>query len=132
MPRSPERAEDRHERTPGLEFIEQADPDLDLRGPGQSRFGAEQRQGGVATSIPDPDLVAHNGEWTPSNTETAACGPGEALLGSGFNFSAPSNGQTSLLKMLPVINGPAHGVVGQFMSDTGGTTGAQVLAICLK
>jgi hypothetical protein len=86
----------------------------------------------VATPIADRDQVAHNGEWTPSDTEVAACGAGEYLIGGGFAFNGPSNNETSLLKMLPVINGPAHGVTGQFTSDAGGTTGAQVFAICLK
>jgi hypothetical protein len=86
----------------------------------------------VAKAIPDPDQAPHNGEWTASNEEVAVCGAGEALLGGGFGFSGPSNGQSSLLKMLPVINGQAHGMVGQFMSDAGGAVSGEVLAICLK
>jgi hypothetical protein len=37
--------------------------------------------------------VAHNGEWKGSNTEDALCGPEETLLGSGFAFTTPSNGE---------------------------------------
>jgi len=86
----------------------------------------------VSKQIPDPDQIAHNGEWTPSNTELAACGAGEALLGGGFTFDGLSKGESQLLKLLPVINGPAHAMEGQFMSDTGGTVPGQVYAICLK
>lgn len=86
----------------------------------------------VAKQIPDPDPVPHNGEWTVSNTELAACGAGEALLGGGFTFDGLSKGESQLLKLLPVINGPAHAMEGQFMSDTGGAVPGQVYAICLK
>jgi len=47
----------------------------------------------VLKPIGDLDTVAHNGEWTGSNIEDALCGPEEALLGSGFAFTTPSNGE---------------------------------------
>jgi hypothetical protein len=86
----------------------------------------------VTKSIADLDKVAHNDEWTASNTETALCGPGEDLLGVGFAMSNPNNGETSWLQALPVINGETKGATGRFVSDAGGTASGEITAICLK
>jgi hypothetical protein len=89
------------------------------------------REAVVTKPIADKDQVEHNGVWTPSNEELAACAPGEYLIGGGLAFGGPSNGETSLLKLLPVVNGTTNGMFGQFSSDAGGTASAQVYAICL-
>lgn len=51
----------------------------------------------VSKPVADLDKEPHNGEWTPSNTEAAACGPGEALLGTGFATTTQGNAQASWL-----------------------------------
>lgn len=86
----------------------------------------------ISKAIADLDKVAHNGEWTASNSEVAACGSGSRLLGGGFSFSTPSNGETSWLQELPIVNGEVNGVVGRFTSDAGGVATGQILAVCLK
>jgi hypothetical protein len=86
----------------------------------------------VLKPIGDLDKVAHNGEWTGSNIEDALCGPEEALLGSGFAFTTPSNGEAIWTQALPIVNGETKGVGGRFVSDVGGTVPAEVAAICLK
>lgn len=100
--------------------------------PGSVYGGALGNETVVIKPIADLDKVAHNGEWTGSNTEVALCGPGEALLGSGFAFATPSNGESIWTQALPVINGETRGVGGRFVSDAGGTVSAEVAAICLK
>ena len=67
-----------------------------------------------------------------SNIEDALCGPEEALLGSGFAFATPSNGEAIWTQALPIVNGETKGVGGRFVSDAGGTVPAEVAAICLK
>jgi hypothetical protein len=86
----------------------------------------------VSAPIANADTTAHNGEWTPSNTEKVACSPGEALLGTGFAMSTQGNAAASWLQALPVINGELHGVLGRISTDDGGVATGQVMAICLK
>jgi hypothetical protein len=54
------------------------------------------------------------------------------LLGSGFAFTTPSNGEAIWTQALPIVNGETKGVGGCFVSDEGGTVPAEVAAICLK
>jgi hypothetical protein len=87
----------------------------------------------VLKPIGDLDKVAHSGEWTGSNIEDALCGPEEALLGSCFAFTTPSNSEAIWTQALPiVVIGETKGVGGRFVSDAGGTVPAEVAAICLK
>lgn len=86
----------------------------------------------VSKPIADLDKEPHNGEWTPSNVEAAACGPGEALLGAGFGMTTLGSAQASWLQALPIINAEFHGVTGRFSADDGGAAVGQVTAICLK
>jgi hypothetical protein len=100
--------------------------------PGSVYGGALGAETLISKPIADLDTTAHNGEWTSSNTEAALCGPGEALLGSGFAFTNPGNSQASWLQALPVLNGDTRGVLGRVATDSGGTASGQVFAICLK
>jgi hypothetical protein len=86
----------------------------------------------VTKPISDLDKVAHNGEWTASNVEVALCGPGAALMGAGFAFTAINNGESEWTQSLPVINGETRGVAGRFVSDAGGSATGEVAAICLR
>jgi hypothetical protein len=86
----------------------------------------------VSKPIADLDKEPHNGEWTPSNTEAAACGPGEALLGTGFATTTQGNAEASWLQALPIINAEFHGVTGRISTDDGGAASGQVVAICLE
>jgi hypothetical protein len=83
------------------------------------------------TPIADHDAVAENGAWTPSNTEVAACGPGEDLLGTGFMFTEPGNHEVSFLRAQPFLGTNGNGVGGEISSNSGGTAKAQIMAICL-
>jgi hypothetical protein len=58
------------------------------------------------TPIVDRDAIASNPEWTPSNTEVTLCGPGEALLGTGFIFTEPGNHEVSFLRAAPFLASP--------------------------
>jgi hypothetical protein len=100
--------------------------------PGSVYGGALGTETIVVKPITDLDKIAHNGEWTGSDTEVALCGAGEALLGSGFAFATPSNGEAIWTQALPVVNGETKGVGGRFVSDAGGTASAEVAAICLR
>lgn len=100
--------------------------------PGSVYGGALGQETVVTKTIADLDKVPHNGEWTPSNTETALCGEGEGLLGTGFALPNPNNGQAIWLQALPVVNGGTKGVVGRIETDSGGTATGEVAAICLK
>jgi hypothetical protein len=100
--------------------------------PGSVYGGALGAETIVVKPIIDLDKIAHNGEWTGSDTEVALCGAGEALLGSGFAFTTPSNGEAIWTQALPVVNGETKGVAGRFVSDAGGTVPAEIAAICLK
>jgi hypothetical protein len=84
------------------------------------------------TPIADRDAVAENGMWTSSNTEAALCGPGEALLGTGFIFTEPGNKEVSFLRAAPFLSATTpSGVSGEISSNSGGTAKAEVMAICL-
>lgn len=100
--------------------------------PGSVYGGALGQESVVTHPIADLDKVPHNGEWTPSSAEIAECGAGEALLGVGFSFPNPNNGQALWLQALPLVNGPTKGVSGRIETDAGGTANAVVAAICLK
>lgn len=86
----------------------------------------------ISKSIADLDKVAHNGEWTASNSEVAACGPGSRLLGGGFSVSTLTNGEFDWMEELPIVNSELNGVVGRFTSDAGGAAIGQVVAVCLR
>jgi hypothetical protein len=83
------------------------------------------------TPIVDADAVASNPEWTPSNTEVTLCGPGEALLGTGFIFTEPGNHEVSFIRAAPFLGSTGNGVTGEIASNSGGTARAQIMAICL-
>jgi hypothetical protein len=83
------------------------------------------------TPIVDADAVASNPEWTPSNTEVTLCGPGEALLGTGFIFTEPGNHEVSFIRAAPFLASTGNGVTGEIASNSGGTARAQIMAICL-
>jgi hypothetical protein len=100
--------------------------------PGSVYGGALGTQTLVTTPIADLDVGAHNIEWTASNTEAALCGPGEALLGSGFAFTNPGNGAASFLQALPILNGATKGVTGRITTDAGGSASGVIAALCLK
>jgi len=100
--------------------------------PGSIYGGALGTETVVSKPIADLDPVPHNGEWTPSNTETALCGLGEALLGTGFATTTLGNAQVSWLQALPIINAELHGVTGRISTDAGGAASGQIMAICLK
>jgi hypothetical protein len=100
--------------------------------PGSVYGGSLGAETVVTKPISDLDAVAHNGEWTPSNTEAAQCGPGEALLGTGFAMTNPGDGQASWLEALPIINGETRAVLGKISTDSGGTAAGEIIAICLK
>lgn len=99
--------------------------------PGSVYSGALVPETVRVTAISDLDDIAHNGEWKASNTESAICGPGEALLGTGFAFTEPGNGQVGFLQASPVLAASGNGVSGRITSDAGGTAKAQIMAICL-
>jgi hypothetical protein len=86
----------------------------------------------ISKAVTDLDKIAHNGEWTASNSEVAACGSGSRLLGGGFSFSTSNNGESDWIEELPIVNGEVNGVAGRFTSDAGGAATGQIVAICLK
>jgi hypothetical protein len=100
--------------------------------PGSVYGGALGTQTLVTKSLADLDAIAHNGEWTASNTEVALCGPGEKLLSPGFAFNVPTNGQAIWLQALPIVNAAANGVSGRMVTDAGGTVAGTIAALCLK
>lgn len=99
--------------------------------PGSVYGGALGTESIQMTPIVDQDAVAENGTWTPSNTEVTLCGPGEALLGTGFIFTAPGNHEVSFLRAAPFLGGAGNGVRGEIASNSGGGARAQIMAICL-
>lgn len=99
--------------------------------PGSVYSGALVPESVHVTSISDLDAVASNPEWTASNGEAAMCGPGEALLGTGFAFTEPGNREVGFLQALPVLAPTGNGVTGRITSNSGGTAKAEVVAICL-
>jgi hypothetical protein len=86
----------------------------------------------ISKPIADLDNVAHNGEWTASNSEVAVCAPGSRLLGGGFSFSIPNNGESTWMEELPIVNGEVNAVSGRFTSDAGGAATGKIVAVCLK
>jgi len=100
--------------------------------PGSVYGGALGTETVVVRPITDLDKVPHNGEWTASNTETALCGPGEALLGGGFAFMITGDGEVGAIEQMLLINAEVKGMQGRITSDAGGAATAQVAAICLK
>lgn len=100
--------------------------------PGSVYGGALGGETLVTTPIADLDKVPDNGEWTASNTEAALCGAGEALLGVGFSFTYPGNGEVAPLEALPYLDGETKGVFGRITSNSGGSATAEVAALCLK
>jgi hypothetical protein len=99
--------------------------------PGAVYGGALAGESIHVTPIADHDAVAENGTWTPSNTETTLCGPGEALLGTGFAFIEGGNHEVSFLKASPFLSATGNGVAGEISSNSGGIAKAQIMAICL-
>lgn len=99
--------------------------------PGSVYGGALAPESIHFTPISDRDAVAENGTWTTSNTETALCGPGEALLGTGFIFTESGNHEVSFLRAAPFLAASGNGVSGEISSNSGGTAKAQIMAICL-
>ena len=84
------------------------------------------------TPIADQDEIAHNGEWTASDTESAACAAGERLLTGGVVFTEPGNREVGIIQSLPVTNSAANAWVARITSDSGGSAAAEVQAVCLK
>lgn len=100
--------------------------------PGSVYGGALGTETLVTKPIADLDAVPSNPEWTASNAETALCGPGERLLGTGFAFTNPGNREVGWLQALPIVSAESQGVTGRITSNSGGTAGAEVAAVCLK
>lgn len=100
--------------------------------PGSIYAGALGQRTLHVTSIGDLDAVASNPDWTAGDTGIANCGPGEALLGTGFAMPQPGNRQVSWLQVLPVLAGTGDAVNARYASNSGGTSEGQVVAICLK
>lgn len=99
--------------------------------PGSVYGGSLRETKVVTTPIADLDPIAHNGEWTPSNTEAALCAPGEKVIGSGFALNAPGGQAASWLQASPIYSGDRQGMVGRISTDAGGTATAAITAICL-
>lgn len=100
--------------------------------PGSVYGGALGTETVHTVPIKDIDAVPSNPEWTASNTETAACGAGEHLLGGGFAFTESGNREVGFLQALPFTNGGVSGVSGRITSNSGGTAIGEVEALCLK
>ena len=99
--------------------------------PGSVYGGSLRETKQVTTPIVDFDAIAHNGEWTPSNTEAALCAPGEKVIGSGFALNAPGGQAASWLQTSPIYSGDRQGMVGRISTDAGGTATAAITAVCL-
>jgi len=100
--------------------------------PGSVYGGALAPQTIHVTPIADKDAVAENGMWTTSDTQTALCGPGEALLGGGFIFTNPGNREVSFTRSQPFLGGALpSGMAGEITSNSGGTSQGQIIALCL-
>lgn len=83
------------------------------------------------TPIADLDQVAANPEWTAGNTEVALCGSGEKLLSAFFGLTELGNREVSFVKVLPTT-GVSEGAIGQYASNSGGTSKGEIIALCLK
>ncbi|MBS1888787.1 MAG: hypothetical protein JSU06_16510 [Actinobacteria bacterium] len=103
----------------------------DAIAPGSVYGGALTTESIHVTPIADRDAIAANPEWTASNTETTLCGPGEALLGTGFIVNEPGNREVTFLRAAPFLSGTGNGVTGEIASNSGGVAKAQIMAICL-
>jgi hypothetical protein len=99
--------------------------------PGSVYGGALGKRTLQVTAMKDLDQVAENGTWTAGDTASAVCGPGEALIGTGFAMNQPGNREVSWLQALPVLSGTGDSVSGRFASNSGGTAEGEVIAICL-
>ncbi len=83
--------------------------------------------------IPDSDPPAPMGAdsyWTSSGA-TVSCQPGGKLFGGGISILGPNNGRGFVQSAFPSNTDPSTWV-GQISTDTGGTSPAQLLAVCLK
>ena len=86
-----------------------------------------------STPIADLDEIAQNPTWTASNTENAVCGAGERLLTGGIFVTNPGTREVGVIEALPIsINGGFNGYSARLTSNSGGTSTAEVQAICLK
>lgn len=99
--------------------------------PGSVSSTALAKEHVVTKSLADVDQIAHNGEWTGSELAAAMCGQGEDVPGTGFAFANPTNGESTWLQVLPIVNAEATGVSGRFMSDAGGSAEGVVAVVCL-
>jgi hypothetical protein len=99
--------------------------------PGSIYGGALAKRTLHVTVIKDLDQVAENGTWTGSDGANALCGPGEALLGTGFAMTQPGNREVSWLQALPVLSGTGDSVSGRFASNSGGSAEGEIVALCL-
>jgi len=84
------------------------------------------------TPIKDLDQVAENGTWTGGDTGASVCGTGEVLLGTGFAMPQPGNSEVAWIEVLPFLASTGEGVKGRYVSNSGGTSEGQVVALCLK
>lgn len=85
-----------------------------------------------AVTINDLDQVAENGTWTAGNNGAVLCSQGEALLGTGFAMPQPGNREVAWIEALPYLTPIGDGVKGRYVSNSGGTSEGQVVALCLK
>jgi hypothetical protein len=99
--------------------------------PGSVYGGALGKRTLHVTPIKDLDDVAENGTWTAGDTGSALCGPGEALIGTGFAMNQPGNREVTWLQALPVLSGTGDSVSGRFASNSGGMAEGEVVALCL-
>jgi hypothetical protein len=100
--------------------------------PGSIYGGALAPETIHVTPITDKDAVPSNPEWTTSDTQAALCGQGEALLGGGFIFTNPGNREVSFTRSQPFLSGSTpSGMAGEISSNSGGTSQAQIIALCL-
>jgi hypothetical protein len=84
-----------------------------------------------STPIADFDEVAQNATWTASNSEVALCDKGERLLTGGVYSTNPGNREVGILEALPFSN-TIDGYKVRLTSNSGGTSTAEVVALCLK
>lgn len=100
--------------------------------PGSVYGGALAERTLHVTSIKDLDAVPSNPEWTSGDTGSAACDAGEALLGAGFEMPFVGNREVAWVELLPTLTGLTNGVKARYVSNSGGTSEGQVVALCLK
>jgi hypothetical protein len=85
-----------------------------------------------SAQITDADSIAHNGEWTASSTAVAVCGQGERLASGGIVFTNPGDAQVGIIQSAPSLSASGEGWVGRVTTDSGGSSAAEVQALCLK